>query len=117
MKTNKIRDIIIIFLIIVASFFVIGEFLARILIEPIPMVVKSENEKLVYELNTYYEGINSFGMRDKEVDIKEIEDLYKIQSWFTESFKSLFSDPFVLSIMKIYEFMMKKSEISVREME
>ena len=78
MKTSKVRDIIIIFLIIVVSFFVIGEFLARILKEPVSMVVKSENEKLVYELNTYYEGINSFGMRDKEVDIKEIEDLYKI---------------------------------------
>src|SRR6266446_3418183 len=78
MNTRKIRDIIIIFLIIVVSFFVIGESLARIFKEPIPMFVKSENKKLVYELNTYYEGINSFGMRDKEIDINEIKDLYKI---------------------------------------
>jgi lysophospholipase L1-like esterase len=57
---------------------VIGELLARILKEPIPMFVKSENEKLVYELNTHHEGINSFGMRDQEIDMNEIKDLYKI---------------------------------------
>ena len=78
MNTHKIRDIIIIFLIIVVSFFVIGEILARILKEPVPMFVKSENKKLVYELNKYYEGINSFGMRDKEIDKNEIKELYKI---------------------------------------
>jgi len=74
MNTRTIRDIIIIFLIMVVSFFVIGEFWARILKEPVPMFVKSENKKLVYELNTYYEGINSFGMRDKEIDKNEIKD-------------------------------------------
>ena len=78
MNARKIRDIIIVFLIIVVGFFVIGEFLARILKEPIPMFVKSENKKLVYELNKYYEGINSFGMRDKEIDKNEIKELYKI---------------------------------------
>src|SRR5215475_13195151 len=77
-NTLKTRDIIIIFFITFTSFFVIGELLARILKEPIPMFVKSENEKLVYELNTHYEGINSFGMRDQEIDMNEIKDLYKI---------------------------------------
>ena len=77
-KTLKIRDITLICLITFVSFFLIGEVLARIFKEPIPMLVKSENEKLVYELNTHYEGINSFGMRDKEININEMKDLYKI---------------------------------------
>src|SRR5262249_28547739 len=46
--------------------------------EPITTVVASENKKLVYELNKSYKDINSFGMRDKEFDINEINNLYKI---------------------------------------
>src|SRR5207247_10462333 len=33
---------------------------------------------LVYELNRDYKGVNSFGMRDKEIDTNAIRDLYKI---------------------------------------
>lgn len=42
------------------------------------MYVASENQKLVYELNKDYKDINSFGMRDKEIDLNEIKYLYKI---------------------------------------
>jgi lysophospholipase L1-like esterase len=65
--------------IIVVSFFVTGEVLVRILKKESPtMLIPSENQKLVYELNKNYEGINSFGMRDKEIDLDDIKDLYKI---------------------------------------
>jgi hypothetical protein len=73
------RDAIIVFCIIVASFFVIGEIGARIFKADLPtMVVASENEKLVYELNKNYEGINVFGMRDRDFNIEDIKDLYRI---------------------------------------
>jgi len=76
---EKIRDAIIIFLIISISFLVIGEILVRIFKkEPPTVLVASENQKLVYELNRDYKDVNSFGMRDKEIDINEIKDLYKI---------------------------------------
>ncbi|HYY40077.1 MAG TPA: SGNH/GDSL hydrolase family protein, partial [Nitrososphaera sp.] len=76
---GNIRDTSIVFLIITTSFFALGEVGIRILRrEPPTMVVASENQKLVYELNKAYKGINSFGMRDKEIDISEIKDLYKI---------------------------------------
>src|SRR5262249_7618924 len=76
---KKIRDTSIVFLIITASFFAIGEVGVRILRRDLPtLVVASENQKLVYELNRAYKGINSFGMRDKEIDISEIKDRYKI---------------------------------------
>jgi len=42
------------------------------------MYVASENPKLVYELNKDYKGINTFGMRDKHFDFKEIDGLYTI---------------------------------------
>ncbi len=76
---RKIRDAIIIFLIISTSFFAIGEILVRIFKkEPPIMFVASENQKLVYELNRDFNGINYFGMRDKEIDINEIRDIHKI---------------------------------------
>src|SRR5205085_7659598 len=57
----------------------IGEIGARIFRADIPtMVVASENEKLVYELNKNYEDINIFGMRDRDFNIEDIKDLYKI---------------------------------------
>ena len=76
---EKMRDTTIILLIISISFFAIGEIFVRIFKkEPPTMFVASENQKLVYELNRNYKGINSFGMRAKEIDINEIRDLYKI---------------------------------------
>ena len=42
------------------------------------MYVASENQELVYELNKNYKDINSFGMRDKNVDLNDIRYLYKI---------------------------------------
>jgi lysophospholipase L1-like esterase len=78
MNTRKIRDVIVISIIIFIIFFMIGEFFARILKEPTSIFIKSENEKLVYELNEYYEDINSFSMRDKEFDKNTIKYLYKI---------------------------------------
>ena len=72
-------DAIMVVCIIVVSFFVIGEIAARIFKADSPtMVVVSENEKLVYELNKNYEGINVFGMRDRDFNIEEIKDLYRI---------------------------------------
>src|SRR5215475_14108546 len=76
---EKILDTIIIFLIISISFLAIGEILVRIFKkEPPTVLVASENQKIVYELNRDYKEVNSFGMRDKEIDINEIKDLYKI---------------------------------------
>lgn len=76
---RKIRDTVIIFFIIASSFFAIGEIGVRIFHKEFPtMYVASANQKLVYELNKDYKDINSFGMRDKEFDLKEIRDLYKI---------------------------------------
>ena len=73
------RDAIMVFGIIVVSFFVIGEMAARIFKADLPtMVVASNNEKLVYELNKNYEGINFFGMRDRDFDIEDIKDLYRV---------------------------------------
>ncbi len=72
-------DAIMVVCIIVVSFFVIGEIAARIFkVDSPTMVVVSENEKLVYELNKNYEGINVFGMRDRDFNIEEIKDLYRI---------------------------------------
>ena len=76
---GRIQYTTIIFLIIATSFFAIGEIFVRIFKkEPSTMFVVSENQKLVYELNKAYKGINSFGMRDNEIDINAIKDLYKI---------------------------------------
>jgi hypothetical protein len=76
---GKIRDTIIIFVIISTGFFALGEVFFRTLKkEPPAMFIASANQKLVYELNRDYKGINSFGMRDKEFDINTIRDLYKI---------------------------------------
>jgi hypothetical protein len=76
---QKMRDITLIVLITFVSFFLIGEILTRIFRkEPTPMFVMSENPKLVYELNKGYAEINSFGMRDVEIDVNDIKNLYKI---------------------------------------
>ena len=76
---GKARDIIIIACIISSSFFAIGEICARIFHQESPtMYVASENQKLVYELNKHYKDINSFSMRDKEIDLDDIKNLYKI---------------------------------------
>lgn len=40
--------------------------------------VPSKNEKLVYELDPKYRGINSFGMRQKEFDLEELQGKYVI---------------------------------------
>lgn len=70
---------LLIFFIIASSFFIIGEICVRIFQKESPtMYVASENQKLVYELNKDYKDINSFGMRDKEIDLNEIKYLYKI---------------------------------------
>jgi hypothetical protein len=42
------------------------------------MFVMSENQKLVYELNKNYTEINSFGMRDVDIDANDTKNLYKI---------------------------------------
>ena len=73
------RDTTLIVVITLIIFFVTGEILTRIFKkESPPMVVASENQKLVYELNKNYAEINSFGMRDEEFDIDSIKGLYKI---------------------------------------
>jgi len=76
---RKIRDSIIIFVIISTGFFALGEIFFRTFKkEPPSMFIASANQQLVYELNRGYKGINSFGMRDTEIDINAIRDLYKI---------------------------------------
>src|SRR5262245_21099885 len=76
---GKKRDTTLIVFITLSIFFVTGEIFTRVFkkVYP-PMVVASENQKLVYELNKDYADINSFGMRDEEFDIDSIRDLYKI---------------------------------------
>src|SRR5215813_1105540 len=76
---RKIRDITLIVLITLIIFFVAGEILTRLFKKDShPRFVASENQRLVYELNTSYAEINSFGMRDEEFDIDSIRGLYKI---------------------------------------
>ena len=76
---EKIRDTTLIVLITFVSFFIIGEILTRIFRKAsTPMFVMSENQKLVYELNKNYAEINSFGMRDVDIDVNDIKNLYKI---------------------------------------
>jgi hypothetical protein len=76
---EKLRDTTLIVVITLALFFVTGEILTRLFKkESPPRVVASEDQKLVYELNKKYAGINSFGMRDAEFDIDSIMGLYKI---------------------------------------
>ena len=76
---EKMRDTTLIVLITFVSFFIIGEILTRIFRkESTPMFVMSENQKLVYELNKNYAEINSFGMRDVDIDVDDIKNLYKI---------------------------------------
>jgi len=73
------RDTTLIVLITFVSFFVIGEILTRIFKkDSTPMFVRSENQKLVYELNKEYTEINSFGMRDIDINVNDIKNLYKI---------------------------------------
>jgi hypothetical protein len=73
------RDTTLIVVITLIIFFATGEIFTRIFKKQSPpMVVASENQKLVYELNKNYAEINSFGMRDEEFDIDSIRDLYKI---------------------------------------
>ena len=73
------RDATLIVWITLIIFFATGEICTRIFKKvALPMVVASENKKLVYELNKNYAEINSFGMRDEEFDIAAIKDLYKI---------------------------------------
>jgi GDSL-like lipase/acylhydrolase family protein len=73
------RDTSLIVLITFVSFFLIGEILTRIFKkESTSMVVRSENQKLVYELNKRYPEINSFGMRDVEIGVHDMKNLYKI---------------------------------------
>src|SRR5215510_6279719 len=76
---GKIRDTTLIVLITLIIFFVAGEILTRLFKKDSPpRFVASENQRLVYELNTGYAEINSFGMRDEEFDIDSIKGLYKI---------------------------------------
>ena len=76
---EKMRDITLIVLITLVSFFIIGEILTRIFRrESTPMFVMSENPKLVYELNKAYAEINSWGMRDVEIDANDMQNLYTI---------------------------------------
>ncbi len=76
---ERMRDTTLIVLITFVSFFIIGEILTRIFRkESTPMFVVSENQKLVYELNKNYAEINSFGMRDVDIDVNDIKNLYKI---------------------------------------
>ena len=76
---ERIRDTTLIVLITFVSFFIIGEILTRIFRkESTSMFVMSENPKLVYELNKAYTEINSFGMRDVDIDVDDIKNLYKI---------------------------------------
>src|SRR5262245_48902961 len=76
---KKSRDIIIILIIIIVSFSALGEiFFRKFKKESFSMFIVSTNQKLVYELNRHYSGINSFGIRDEEIDIRTIEHLYKI---------------------------------------
>ena len=76
---GKMRDATLIIWITLIIFFATGEICTRIFkkVAP-PMIVASENQKLVYELNKNYAEINSFGMREEEFNIASIKDLYKI---------------------------------------
>src|SRR4030095_16517189 len=75
----KIRDTTLIVLITLSIFFAAGEIFTRIFKKTSPpMVVASENQKLVYELNKNYAEINSFGMRNEDFDVDPIRGLYKI---------------------------------------
>src|SRR5262245_22837150 len=80
-KTFRVKmcDATLIVWITLSIFFATGEICTRIFkkVSP-PMVVASENQSLVYELNKNYAEINSFGMRDEEFDIASIRGLYKI---------------------------------------
>src|SRR5215510_10075788 len=79
MSKGKIRDAALIVLITLIIFFVMGEILTRLFKKKTPPeVVASENQKIVYELNKNYPGINAFGMRDEALDIDSLKDLYKI---------------------------------------
>ena len=76
---GRMRDTTLIVLITLVIFFATGEIFTRVFKKASPpMVVASENQKLVYELNKNYAEINSFGMRDAEFDIDSIRGLYKI---------------------------------------
>src|SRR4029434_3181109 len=76
---RKMRDTTLIVVITLIIFFATGEIFTRIFKKQSPpMVVASENQKIVYELNNNYAENNSFGMRDEEFDIDSIRDLYKI---------------------------------------
>ncbi len=76
---KKLRDTGLIVLITFVSFFMIGEILTRIFKkESTPMFVRSENQKLVYELNKEYTEINAFGVRDVDINVNDIKNLYTI---------------------------------------
>src|SRR5882672_170558 len=76
---RKILEPTLIVCITLLSCFIIGEILTRIFRkENIPTVVVSKNQKIVYELNRKYAEINSFGMRDTEIDFDSIKNFYKI---------------------------------------
>src|SRR5262245_56146057 len=76
---DRIRDTMIIALIMLIIFFVTDEILIRIFDKwSSTMFVASENQELVYELNKNYAGINSFGMKDEDISVASTKDLYKI---------------------------------------
>ena len=73
------RDTAIIALIVFTGFFWAGEAYVRIFKkDPPPFNVPSENPRLIAELNREREDINSFGMRDDELDPAAIQGRYKI---------------------------------------
>lgn len=79
---NLIKDTAIIFILSLSGFFVMGEAYFRIFKKDSPcLFVPTSNEKLVYEYNKKFGNtgeINSYGMRDKEFNLHDIEDYYKI---------------------------------------
>jgi len=76
---QKIQEAFILVTVVVFGSFVAGEVIVRIFKkEPAPFVIASKNPKLITELNKNYKGINSWGMRDKEFALADIQGLYKI---------------------------------------
>src|SRR5438477_468075 len=94
-KTLKFRDIIVICFIAFVSFFVIGEILARIFKEPTGLFVKSENEKLVYELNTHHEGINDTHVCNYiQPKYRKLNSLIHKSRFFVRTWKNILYSPF-----------------------
>ncbi|MBM3223693.1 MAG: SGNH/GDSL hydrolase family protein [Candidatus Tectomicrobia bacterium] len=76
---RRLRDGVLICCLIGLGFVTLGELGARLFKTDDPaMVIASPNPRLVYELNPAYQGINTLGMRDRELAVQPQPDVYTI---------------------------------------